>query len=110
MGPGIGGQSHENDVLIAAISDLPAGGDPLGVCVQDDLEQNPGIVCRCAGFVVLISEVEDGEVDFVVDQIVESVLEGAGEDLFVEAEGDEFALRVVVLLVLRHMPSLGEGF
>ena len=35
--PGIGGQGHEDDVFVAAVSYLPAGSDPFGIGVEDDL-------------------------------------------------------------------------
>ncbi len=41
---------------------------------------------------------------------MEGMLKGAGEDLFFEADGDEFALGIIVLFVLRHTPPMGEGF
>ena len=40
--PGVGGEGHKDDVFIAAVGDLAAGGYSLGVCIQDYLEQHPG--------------------------------------------------------------------
>jgi len=108
--PGVGGKGHEDDVLIAAISDLPAGGDPFGIGVENDLQEDAGIIGWGAGLIVLITEIENGKVYFVVDEVMKRVLEGAGEDLFVKTDRDEFALRIVVVFVLRHTPPVTEGF
>ena len=45
-----------------------------------------------------------------VDEVVEGVFEGAGENLFVEADRDEFTLGIVVVFVLHHTPPVGEGY
>ena len=110
MRPGVGGKGHEDDVFVAAVRDLPAGGDAFGIGVEDDLEQNSGIVSRGAGFFVLVPDIKGGKVYFVVEEIVKSVLEGAWKYLLFEADGNEFALGIIVFLVLRHTPPVGEGF
>jgi hypothetical protein len=110
VGLGVGGQGHENDVLPAALLDLPAGGDAPGIGVKNDLQEDRRIVGRCAGFVVLVPKVKDGKVNLVVYEIVEGMLEGAGEDLFVEADGDELALGVVVVFISRHRSPALRGF
>ena len=38
------------------------------------------------------------------------MLESTGEDLFVETNRDEFALRIVVVFVSRHTPPVLRGF
>lgn len=79
-------------VCLYVFDEIPAGGDPLVIGVEDDLQEDAGIIGRGAGIVVLAPKVEYGQVYFIVDEIVEGVLEGAGENLFVEADRDEFAL------------------
>ena len=110
VGLRVGGQCHEDDIFPAALLDLPAGGDAPGVGIKNNLEQDRGIVSWCAHLVVLIPEVEGGKVYFVVDEIVERVFKGARKDLFVEADGNEFALGVVVVFVSRHISPALRGF
>ncbi len=58
---------------------------------------------------ILVPEVEDGKIDLVVDDIVEGVSKCPEENLFIEADWDEFALGIAVLFVLHHTPPVGEG-
>ena len=102
VGGGIAGEGHEDDVLPTALLYLPAGGDAPGVGIEDDLEQDGGIIGGGAGIVIAVAGIEDGEVEFVIDQVVQRVLEGAGEDLLVKGDGNELALAVVVLFVACH--------
>lgn len=48
-----------------------------------------GRVGCCAGLVVAVTGVEAGQVQFVVDQMVQCVLEGAGEQLPLQINGNE---------------------
>jgi len=43
MGPGVGGQGHEDDVLPAGLLDLPAGDDASRIGIEDDLQEDPRI-------------------------------------------------------------------
>jgi len=47
---------------------------------------------------------------FVVDEAMEGVYEGAGENLFVEVYRDELALGIVVSFVSRHTPPIAKRF
>ena len=94
MRPGIGGQGHEDNVLPAGLLDLPAGDDAPRVGVEHDLEQNLGIVGCGAGRIIFEAFIEDGEIELMVDQVVQGILESAGQDLFGEMDGDELALGV----------------
>ena len=80
----------------------PAGGDTPGVGIKDDLEENGRVVGGGAGIVVAVAGIEDGEVEFIIDQVVQRILEGAGQDLLVKGDGDELALAVVVFFVACH--------
>jgi hypothetical protein len=53
----------------------------------------------------VVAAIELGEVKFVVDQIVEGVLEGAGQQLSFKIDGDEPGAGVD-MLVARHAGSL----
>ncbi len=110
MGGRITGEGHEDNVFPAALLYLPAGGDAPGVGIEDDLEQDGGIIGGGAGIVVAVAVIEEGKIEFLVDQVVQRVLEGAGEDLLIKGDGDEFALAVVVLFVACHrMPPQSRG-
>ena len=100
--PRIGGQSHEDDVFPAGLLDLPAGDDAPRVGIEHDLQKNPGIVSGGAGLVVAEAGVEQGQVKLVVDEVVQGVFEGAGQNLLGEVDGDELALGVRVRFVARH--------
>ena len=100
MGTGIERQRHEDDVLPAALLD-PAGDNAPGVGVEDDLQQNGGIVGRGAD-VVGVAIIKEREIELVVDEVVEGIFEGAGKDLLVKGDGDELALAVVVRFVTSH--------
>ena len=99
---GISGQGHEDDVLPAGPLDLAAGDDAPRVGIEHDLQKNPGIVGRGAGLVVGKAGVEQGKVKLVVNEMVQGVLEGAGQDLLFKMDGDEFALAVRVRFVTGH--------
>ncbi len=45
-----------------------------------------------------------------VDEVVEGVFKNAEENLFAEADRDEFALGIVVVFVLHHTPPVGKGY
>jgi len=102
VGPGVGGERHEDHVFPASLLDLPAGDNAPRVGKEHDLQENPGIVCRGPGLVVAEAGVEQGQVKFVVDEVVEGELEGAGQNLLGKVDGDELSLGVGVRFVTRH--------
>jgi len=102
MGPGVGGQGHEDHVLLAGLLDLPAGDNAPRIGVEHDLQKNPGIVGGGAGLVVAEAGVEQGQVKLVVDEVVQGIFEGAGQNLLGEVDGDKLALRVRVRFVAGH--------
>ena len=57
---GVAGQGFEDYVGFAGPLDLAAGGDAFGVGVEDDLEQDGGVIGGTAAAVVGIAGVEDG--------------------------------------------------
>ena len=98
----ITGEGHEDNVFPAALFYFPAGGDTPGVGIEDDLEKNGGIIGGGAGIVIGVAGIKYGEIKLMVDQVVQRVFEGAGEDLLVKGDGKELALTVVVLFVAGH--------
>src|SRR6185295_6564325 len=102
VGPGVGRQRHEDNILLAALRDLPAGSNPSGVGIQNDLQQDGWIISRRTELIIVVASLEYRQVNLLVDEIVERVLEGPRQNLFIEEDGNELALGVVVLFVSRH--------
>ena len=94
MGPGVGGQGHEDHILPAGLLDLPAGDNAPRVTIEHNLQKNPGIIGSGAGLIIAEAGVEQGKVKLVVDEVIQGVFEGAGQDLLGEVDGDELALGV----------------
>ena len=94
MRPGIGGQRHEHHVLPAGLFNLPAGDDAPRVGVEYDLEQNPGIVGPGAGLIIAKTGIEQGKIKLVVDEVIQGIFEGAGQNLVGEVDRNELALGV----------------
>ena len=44
VGPGVSRQRHEDNFLVAALGDLPAGSNPSGLGIQNDLQQDGWII------------------------------------------------------------------
>ena len=98
MWPGVGAQGHENDVLLARLGNPPAGNDPSGICKENDLQQDARIIGGSPGFFVLIALVKKGKIKLVVDEMIQGVFKGAGEDLFLEMDGNEFTFSIALFL------------
>jgi len=54
---------------------------------------------------ILITVKKDREVELVVDDMVEGILKGAGQDLIFEVDGDQFALTLVIFFIPGHLFS-----
>ena len=85
----ITGQGDEGDVFSAGPFDAATADDAPAVGEEDDLEQHGRRVGAGAGAVVLVAGIEAGEVEFVVDQVIERVFEAAREQLSLQIDGDE---------------------
>ena len=68
-------------MLAAGALDGSAADDALAVGEQHDLEQHGGRVGRSAGFIVAEPRIEARQVDFVIEQMVQRVFDGAGQKL-----------------------------
>ncbi len=101
----VGGQGYKDDILAAGAGDQSRGGDAGGVCEEDDLEQDGGVIGGCAGMVVVEAVKEDGEVQFI-DDLVERELEGAGLKLLAQINGDHELLMLRVGFEAGHGVSL----
>lgn len=89
LGCAVTGQGHEEDVLAAGALDASARYQAAAIGQQDDLEQDCGVVGGSAGCIVVVAGMQTGEVKFMVNQIVQRVLEAARLDLRVQHYGDE---------------------
>src|SRR3990172_4908319 len=98
MGLAVAGQGNEGDVVTAGGFDATAGNDALAVGEEYDLEQHGGRIGGSAGSIVLEPGIETGQIQFVVDEVVECVLEGAGEQLPLQVNGNETGTGVDVLV------------
>jgi hypothetical protein len=88
VGLGFTGESHEDDVVPAGRFDLAREQDSFRIGVQDNLEHRVGRVGFGAELVVGIERIETGEIQLVVDDLVESELEGPGQQLPSQIDGD----------------------
>ena len=97
----VAGEGDEGDVLAAGAFDVAAADDALAVGEQHDLEQHGRRVGGGAGVVVVVAGVEAGQVELVIDQVVQRVFEGAGEQLPLQIDGNK-ARAGVDVFVARH--------
>lgn len=70
---------------------------------EDDLEQHGRRVGGCTGEIILVAGVEAGQIEPMIDQVVQGVFEGAGMQLPFEIDGNE-ALAGVYVFVAGHEP------
>ena len=57
---------------------VAAADDTLGIGEQDDLQEHGRGIGGCTSFVVAEAGIEGGQVEFVIEQVIQGVLEGAG--------------------------------
>ena len=72
--------------------------DALAVGEQDDLEQHGGRIGGSAGGVVIEPGIEAGQVELVIDEVIERVFEGAGKQLPLQVNGKETGAGVDVFV------------
>ena len=72
----------------------PAAHDALGVGEEHHLEQHGRRICGRAGRVVLEARVEVGQIDFVIEQVVQRLLERAGQQLARQVDAQELRIRI----------------
>ena len=103
----VAGDGHEQHVLLARTLYLAAGDQAAAVGQQHDLEHDARVVGRGAGDVVAELGVERAQVEFLIDQVTQRELEGAGLDLLFEHHRDEQAV-AFDRLVAGHLADLGS--
>ena len=108
MRRGHAAQGHERHVFLAQALDRPAAHDTLGVRKQHHLEQHRRRVRGRARCIVPEPGVKVRQIDFVVEQVVERVLERARQQLAGEVDRDELRVRVQ-RLVSGHGAVLDSG-
>src|SRR5205085_9665230 len=103
----IAGERDERDVIPAEALDAAAADDAVRIRHEHDLEKYRGRVGWGSGLVIAEATVEGREIDLVIEQMVDSMLERAGEELAREIDGEELRIGVDVL-VAGHRRE-GEG-
>ena len=94
----VAAQSDEGDVLAARTLDAAAGDDAARVGQQHDLQEHGRRVGTRTDLVVVKARVERAQVDLAVEQVVQRVLEGAGQQLRLEIDGQKPRAGVDVLV------------
>lgn len=74
-------QGNEGDVVAAGGFNVTAGNNALAVGKQNDLEEHGGRKGGRAGSIIPEPSIEMGEIKLVVNEVIESVLKGAGKEL-----------------------------
>ena len=103
VGATVGRDDHEHHIFPTQGFDFATAGDASRVGQQHDLEQDGRIVGRAAVLVIVKAMVKDAQVEFVIDQVMDRVLEGSGQDLLIEGDRNHDQLVVVVIFELGHV-------
>jgi hypothetical protein len=82
-------ERDEGDAGAAGFFDPAAADNAAGVGKNNQLEQHRRRVGRRPGFIVAIARVQAGQIQFVLEQVVERVLEGAGQQLAGAVDGKQ---------------------
>ena len=98
MGRAVAAERDEGHVLLTGPFDAATADDALRIREQHDPQQHRGRIRRGPGRVVPEAGVEMRQVDRVVEQMVERVLEGAGQELPRQVDGQEARVRIDVFV------------
>ncbi len=101
VGARVAAQGNERDVLLAGPGDRPAAHQSAGVGEEHHPRQHARRVGGRARRIVAIPDVEWRQIDRLFEQLVQGMLESAGEQLGGEVDRDELRLRID-RLVTRH--------
>ena len=97
-GRGVAAEGDERHVLLAGALDPATAHDALRVGEEHHLQQHRRRIRRRARLVVPKARIERRQIDRVIEQMIQRVLEGAGEQLPREIDGQEPRVRVDVLV------------
>jgi hypothetical protein len=90
----IAAEGDERHVLLARPFDLAAADDPLRIREEHDLQQQSRRIRRRAGRVVPKAGVEVGQIDGVVELMIQGMLERPGQQLAGQIHGDQLRLGI----------------
>lgn len=85
----VAGEGDEDGMLAAQAFNAATADDTLRVGEQHELEQRRRRIGRRAGSIIAEACIERGQVDLVFEQVIERMLEGAGQQLALQIERDE---------------------
>lgn len=94
----VAGQGNEGDLHAAGALDGARADDAAAVGEQDDLEQHRRRVGAGAGEVVLVAGIEALEIDLAIDEVVQGMLESAGQKLPLQIDGKKPRAGINVLV------------
>jgi hypothetical protein len=100
--PGISRQRHEHNVASARFGDAAARDDAAVVAVEYDLEQHLGVIGRSPRRIVVIAMLEDGQVELLLNDLVERKFERPLDDLVGVRQWNHLGLIQVVVFVSGH--------
>jgi len=97
-------QGFENNIVLAAPFNFPAGSYAFRIREQNDLQQYRRVIRRPAAFALIVAVVgiENGKIELVGDQIMQRVFESAWLQLFCEIDNNHGGLVVVVMFEVGH--------
>ena len=85
-------------MFAAGALDVAAADDAQRIGEQDNRQEHGGRICRCARYVVAVARIETCEIEFVVDQVVHGVFEGAGQELLLQINREKARVGVNVFV------------
>lgn len=85
----IAGQCNEGHLFETGLSDGATGDEATRVGKQHHLEQHRGWIGRGSGEVVTEAGIEMREVNLVIEKMVQSMLEGASDQLLFQHDGQQ---------------------
>ena len=91
-------QGNERHLLATRAFDRPAAHDPARVGEEHHLQEHRGRIRRGSGLVVPESRVEVRQIDLVIEQVIQRVFEGAGQQLPRQVDGQEPGAGIDVLV------------
>jgi hypothetical protein len=95
------GQGFYDDIRFAGVCYRPAGDNSPGVTIEDYFEHDIGRIGGSAQAVVVEGGVEGAQVK-LVDEIIQGVFEGTGDELLVERNGKEQSLGSIEVFIAWH--------